>query len=168
MRALRTEDWRAVAPGPASERGGARPAVRSHRCERGALSLREFDDDPIPGHDPAAHDDDGHDPRAPHHAPVRVAVEHGRHQSWLESVELGAWVAQPGHLHDGLGPESEARPAREREQVEPTNLPSVICYLELARQRLYEVGTWAWERSTHPAAARSVVVATAMRYLPSV
>ncbi|MCA9797509.1 MAG: Hsp70 family protein, partial [Candidatus Eremiobacteraeota bacterium] len=52
----------------------------------------------------------------------------------------------------------------EREQVEPTNLPSVICYLELARQRLYEVGTWAWERSTHPAAARSVVVA-AKRYL---
>lgn len=52
----------------------------------------------------------------------------------------------------------------EREQVEATNLPSVICYLELARHRAYEVGTWAWERSTHPAAARSVVVA-AKRYL---
>ncbi len=48
--------------------------------------------------------------------------------------------------------------------LEPTTLPSVLCYLELVRRRLYEAGTWAWERSDHPAADRSVVVA-AKRYL---
>lgn len=45
-----------------------------------------------------------------------------------------------------------------------TTLPSAVSYLKLADERLYEVGSWALDRASHPAAARSVVTA-AKRYL---
>src|SRR5450756_2984029 len=74
--------------------------------------------DAIPRHDPAACYHDAHDPGLAHHLAVAIASKNGVEQTWLESIDLSAWVAQPGDLDDCLGPNTQLRAAGQCEQVQ--------------------------------------------------
>src|ERR1700678_4270548 len=64
-----------------------------------------------------AGDDNTHYACLPHQVALVVAVEHGGHQPVLELVELEAWVAQPGDLHDRGPTEVEASPGGQGQEV---------------------------------------------------
>lgn len=74
--------------------------------------------DAVPGHDPAACHDDGHDPGFGHDLAVVIASKDGVEQTWLEGVDLRARVAQPGDLDDRLGPNAQLRAAGQCEQAQ--------------------------------------------------
>lgn len=80
---------------------------------------RQFHLDDVAWLDAAAGGDDGHDARLAHEAAVRGPIEDRLHEPASEAVDLHARVAQPGDLDARFPAEAQARPARQREKVDP-------------------------------------------------
>lgn len=69
-------------------------------------------------------------PALPHHLAVAIASKNSVEQTWLESIDLSARVAQPGDLDDRLGPNAQLRAAGQCEQVQ---IPGGDVFAELTR-----------------------------------
>src|SRR5436190_24151857 len=74
----------------------------SDRRERLVRPLGQFDTDLVAAPDVTAGQHDAHDAGLALQIAGDVARQGRRHQTRLEFVELPAWVAQPGHLDNGL------------------------------------------------------------------
>jgi len=64
------------------------------------------------------------------HLAVVIASKNSVEQTWLESIDLSARVAQPGDLDDRLGPNTELRTSGQCEQVQ---IPGGDVLAELTR-----------------------------------
>ncbi len=79
------------------------------------------DQDLVARADEAGCNDNGHDPGLTNKLTIGVAGERCRHESLLEAVELGAGVAKPSDLNDGIGPDMKTSASRELEQGDATS-----------------------------------------------
>jgi hypothetical protein len=80
---------------------------------------RQLNPDRIAGSHLAAGDDDAHDTGLANQVAVLVPAEGRRHQSRLDAVQLGARVAQAGHLDDRRAAETQPRAGGQIEQSDP-------------------------------------------------
>src|SRR4029079_13986617 len=79
---------------------------------------RQFDLDGVARRHVAAREHDAHDARLADKGAVRIAIEHGGHESLLKAIDLDARIAQPGDLDHGAGTDVQPRAGRQRQQVD--------------------------------------------------
>ena len=79
---------------------------------------RQLDEDRVAGAHLAAGDDHAHDAGLANQVAVLVTVEGRSHQPALDAVQLGAGVAQTGHLDDRAVAETQPGAGRQSEQID--------------------------------------------------
>lgn len=70
----------------------------------------QFDNDPVAGPDLAVFQDDAHDASLANEGTTLISIQYSGHESWLEAVQLDAWIAQTCYLDDCRLAQVQARP----------------------------------------------------------
>jgi hypothetical protein len=90
----------------------------SDRFERRKRFSREFNQDAIAGVDLSATEHNRHDASFSYEVAIAVSVQRCIHQTFLNTVQLGAWIAKTRDADDGLGADAQLRAGWKVKQID--------------------------------------------------